>query len=342
MTTMNKQVLLVSRPQREATTENFKLVETPVPEAASLAEGQVLVRNHYLSLDPYMRGRMSDAKSYAKPQVLGAVMGGGTVGEVVASRHDKFAKGDPVVGMGGWQEWIVVDANQAGALRKVDTSRVPLPAYLGAVGMPGVTAWYGLVKLIEPKPGSTVVVSAASGAVGSAVGQLAKLRGCRAVGIAGGAEKCTYVERELGFDACVDYRPHKDLASLGAALKEACPTGIDGCFENVGGMVLDAVMANMNDFGRIALCGMIAGYDGAPIPMANPSLILRSRLRIEGFIVGEHMEVWPEALKELGGLVASGKLKYRETVAQGLEAAPEAFLGLLKGRNFGKQLVKLV
>jgi len=342
MTTMNKQVLLVSRPQREATTENFKLVETPVPEAASLAEGQVLVRNHYLSLDPYMRGRMSDAKSYAKPQVLGAVMGGGTVGEVVASRHDKFAKGDPVVGMGGWQEWIVVDANQAGALRKVDTSRVPLPAYLGAVGMPGVTAWYGLVKLIEPKPGSTVVVSAASGAVGSAVGQLAKLRGCRAVGIAGGAEKCTYVERELGFDACVDYRPHKDLASLGAALKEACPTGIDGCFENVGGMVLDAVIANMNDFGRIALCGMIAGYDGAPIPMANPSLILRSRLRIEGFIVGEHMEVWPEALKELGGLVASGKLKYRETVAQGLEAAPEAFLGLLKGRNFGKQLVKLV
>jgi NADPH-dependent curcumin reductase CurA len=342
MATMNKQVLLVSRPQREATIENFKLVETPVPTPESLAEGQVLVRNHYLSLDPYMRGRMSDAKSYAKPQVLGAVMGGGTVGEVVASRHDKFAKGDPVVGMGGWQEWVVVDANQAGVLRKVDTSRVPLPAYLGVVGMPGVTAWYGLVKLIEPRPGSTVVVSAASGAVGSAVGQLAKLRGCRAVGIAGGAEKCTYVERELGFDACVDYRPHKDLASLGAALKEACPTGIDGCFENVGGMVLDAVMANMNDFGRIALCGVIAGYDGAPIPMTNPSLILRSRLRIEGFIVGEHMEVWPEALKELGGLVASGKLKYRETVAQGIEAAPEAFLGLLKGRNFGKQLVKLV
>jgi NADPH-dependent curcumin reductase CurA len=339
MATMNRQIQLVSRPQGEAKAENFRLLEQPL---APLQDGQVLVRHHYLSVDPYMRGRMSDAKSYAKPQVLGAVMGGGTVGEVVASRHDKFAKGDPVVGMGGWQEWVVVDANQAGVLRKVDTSRVPLPAYLGVVGMPGVTAWYGLVKLIEPRPGSTVVVSAASGAVGSAVGQLAKLRGCRAVGIAGGAEKCTYVERELGFDACVDYRPHKDLASLGAALKEACPTGIDGCFENVGGMVLDAVMANMNDFGRIALCGVIAGYDGAPIPMTNPSLILRSRLRIEGFIVGEHMEVWPEALKELGGLVASGKLKYRETVAQGIEAAPEAFLGLLKGRNFGKQLVKLV
>jgi NADPH-dependent curcumin reductase CurA len=339
---VNKQIVLASRPEREASLDNFRLVESPVPEAADLAEGQVLVRNRYLSLDPYMRGRMNDAKSYAKPQVLGAVMGGGTVGEVIASRHDKYAPGDEVVGMGGWQEFVVVDARQAGVLRKVDTSRVPLPAYLGAVGMPGVTAWYGLVKLIEPKPGSTVIVSAASGAVGSAVGQLAKARGCRAVGIAGGAEKCAYVERELGFDACIDYRRYEDAASLAAAIRHACPTGIDGCFENVGGTVLDAVMLNMNDFGRIALCGMIAGYDGAPIPMARPSLILQSRLRVEGFIVGEHMEVWPEALTELGGLVASGKLKYRETVAQGLAAAPEAFLGLLKGRNFGKQLVKLV
>jgi NADPH-dependent curcumin reductase CurA len=341
MTMMNQQILLASRPTGEASADNFRLVESPVPDAAQLAAGQVLVRNLYLSLDPYMRGRMNDTKSYAKPQVLNAVMGGGTVGEVLASQHPGFAAGDKVVGMGGWQQYVVVDANQPGVMRKVDASRIPLSAYLGAVGMPGVTAWYGLVRLIAPKAGDTVVVSAASGAVGSAVGQLAKVRGCRAVGIAGGAEKCAYVERELGFDACIDYKPHRDAKSLAAALKDACPTGIDGCFENVGGMVLDAVMLRMNDFGRIALCGMIAGYDGAPIPMSYPQLILQSRLRIEGFIVSEHMDAWPEALNELGGLVASGKLKYRETVAQGLAAAPEAFLGLLKGRNFGKQLVKL-
>jgi NADPH-dependent curcumin reductase len=342
MAQMNKQIVLDSRPAGEATAANFRLVESPLPDAAQLGDGQVLVRNHYLSLDPYMRGRMNDAKSYAKPQLLGAVMGGGTVGEVLASKHPGFAAGDKVVGMGGWQQFVVVDANQPGVMRKVDASRIPLAAYLGAVGMPGVTAWYGLVKLIAPKAGDTIVVSAASGAVGSAVGQLAKVRGCRAVGIAGGAEKCAYVERELGFDACIDYKPHRDAKSLAAALKEACPTGIDGAFENVGGMVLDAVMQRINDFGRIALCGMIAGYDGAPIPMTYPQLILQSRLRIEGFIVSEHMDVWPEALNELGTLVATGKLKYRETIAQGLEAAPEAFLGLLKGRNFGKQLVKLI
>jgi NADPH-dependent curcumin reductase CurA len=342
MTTMNQQIVLASRPAGEATAANFRLVETPVPDAAALAEGQVLVRNHYLSLDPYMRGRMNDTRSYAKPQPLDAVMGGGTVGEVAASRHPGYAPGDKVVGMGGWQQWVVVDANQPGAMRKVDTSRVPLSAYLGAVGMPGVTAWYGLVKLIAPKAGDTIVVSAASGAVGSAVGQLAKVRGCRAVGFAGGADKCAYVERELGFDACIDYKAHRDPAALAAALKEAAPQGVDGCFENVGGAVLDATMQHMNDFGRIALCGMIAGYDGQPIPMAAPALILTRRLRVEGFIVSEHMDVWPEALNELGTLVATGKLKYRESVAEGLAAASEAFLGLLKGRNFGKQLVKLV
>jgi NADPH-dependent curcumin reductase CurA len=208
--------------------------------------------------------------------------------------------------------------------------------------MPGVTAWYGLTQIIAPKAGETVVVSAASGAVGSAVGQLAKVRGCRAVGIAGGAEKCAYVEDELGFDACIDYKAHPDLKSLLRALKEACPDGIDGHFENVGGTILDAVMLRMNAFGRIALCGMIAGYNGEPIPMANPSLILVSRLTLQGFIVSEHMDLWPEALKELHSRVASGQLKYRETVAQGIAAAPEAFLGLLKGRNFGKQLVRLI
>lgn len=339
MATINKQWLLASRPAAEATVGNFRLVETPVP---ALAEGQVLVRHHYLSLDPYMRMRMNDAKSYAAPQPLNAVMIGGTVGEVVDSKHPKFAAGDKVVGMGGWQQYGVVDGNAPGLLRKVDTTHVPLSAYLGAVGMPGVTAWYGLVKLCAPKAGETIVVSAASGAVGSAVGQLAKVRGCRAVGIAGGADKCRYVVEELGFDACVDYKQHKDLKSLEAALAEAAPNGIDGNFENVGGMVLDAVLRRMNAFGRMALCGMISGYDGAPIPLSDPSLILKSRLRLEGFIVSEHMELWPEALKELGMLVATGKLKYRETIAPRIEDAPEAFLGLLKGRNFGKQLVKLL
>ena len=220
---------------------------------------------------------------------------------------------------------------------------MPLSAYLGAVGMPGVTAWYGLMKICQPKPGQTIVVSAASGAVGSAVGQLAKARGCRAVGIAGGSRQVRATSTsELGFDACIDYKAHADPKSLYQALKEATPDGVDGYFENVGGPMLDAVLARMNAFGRIALCGMISGYDGQPIPLQHPQLILQSRLTIEGFIVSEHMEVWPEALKELGTLVATGKLKYRESVAEGIASAPEAFLGLLKGRNFGKQLVKLV
>jgi NADPH-dependent curcumin reductase CurA len=236
----------------------------------------------------------------------------------------------------------VVDANQPGAVRKVDTTHVPLSHYLGAVGMPGVTAWYGLVKIINPKAGETMVVSAAAGAVGSSYGALAKARGCRVVGIAGGQDKCDYVVKELGFDACVDYKEHKEAISLSKALKQACPNGIDGYFENVGGMVLDAVLLRMNAFGRIAVCGMIAGYNGQPLPLANPALILVSRLKVEGFIVSEHMEIWPEALKELGTLIGTGKLRPRESVAQGIAAAPEAFLGLLNGKNFGKQLVKLI
>jgi len=334
----NQQIVLASRPQGEATADNFRLVEAPLP---ALAEGQVLVRHHYLSLDPYMRGRMNDAKSYAAPQPLGEVMIGGTVGEVVDSRHPGYAAGDAVVGMGGWQLYSVVDGGAAGMLRKVDT-RLPLSAYLGAVGMPGVTAWYGLVRIIAPQAGQTVVVSAASGAVGSVVGQLAKARGCRVVGYAGGAAKCAYVVDELGFDACIDYREHADARSLARALRDVAPDGVDGCFENVGGAVMDATMLRMNDFGRIALCGMIAGYDGQPIPMTWPQLILQSRLTVQGFIVSEHMGDWPEALRELAAGVAGGTIKYRESVADGLAAAPEAFLGMLKGRNFGKQLVKLV
>ncbi len=335
----NQQILLDNRPTGEAITSNFKQIEVDTP---ALQDSQVLVQHHFLSLDPYMRGRMDDSKSYAVPQALGQVMQGGTVGEVMESKSPKFSVGDKVVGMGGWQQYSVVNADQLGALRKVDTTHVPLSYYLGAVGMPGVTAWYGLLKIIEPKAGQTVSVSAATGAVGSAFAALAKARGCRVVGIAGGPDKCKYAVEELGFDACIDYKLHKDAASLSKALKEACPNGIDGHFENVGGMVLDAALPRMNAFGRIALCGMIAGYDGKPVPLSYPVLILMSRLRIEGFIVSEHMEIWPEALKELGTLVGTGKLKPRESVASGLEAAPEAFLGLLKGKNFGKQVVKLI
>ena len=337
--TTNQQIHLVSRPAVEASVDNFRQVEAEVPE---LQPGEVLVRHLFMSLDPYMRGRMNDAKSYAVPQPLNAVMQGGTVGEVIESKNPGYAVGDKVVGFGGWQQFSVVDATVAGMLRKVDTTHIPISAYLGAVGMPGVTAWYGLTQICKPAPGKTIAVSAASGAVGSVVGQLAKARGCRVVGIAGGPEKCGHVVDDLGFDACIDYKAHKDPKALYEAVKEATPDGVDGYFENVGGPVLDAVLPRMNAFGRIALCGMISGYDGEPIPLKQPQLFLMSRLTLEGFIVSEHMHIWPEALKELGTQVATGKLKYRESVAVGLAAAPEAFLGLLKGRNFGKQVVKLV
>ncbi|SAK77712.1 alcohol dehydrogenase [Caballeronia hypogeia] len=329
---INRQILLVSRPQGEATASNFKLVETPLEP---LAEGEVRVRNHYLSLDPYMRGRMDDAKSYAPPQPLNEVMIGGTVGVVSESRNAAFKAGDSVVGMLGWQEYGTSDGK---SLNKIDTSRVPISAYLGAVGMPGVTAWYGLNCIIEPKAGETVVVSAASGAVGSVVGQLAKAAGCRVVGIAGGADKCRYVVETLGFDACVDYKAGK----LREDLKAAAPKGIDGYFENVGGEVLNAVLARMNAFGRIAVCGMISGYDGNPQPMDAPRFILTQRLKLQGFIVYEHLDVWPQALKELGERIAAGQLHFRESIAEGLESAPEALLGMLHGKNFGKQLVKLI
>jgi NADPH-dependent curcumin reductase len=336
---INHRIVLASRPVAEPSLDNFRLEEVAVPE---LQDGQVLVRTHYLSLDPYMRGRMNDGKNYAAPQPIGETMVGGTVGEVVQSRHANFAVGDKVVCGGGWQELAVIDAKQIGVIRKVDASVIPLQAYLGAVGMPGVTAWVGLLHFIQPKAGQTIVVDAASGAVGSAVGQLAKSRGCRVVGLAGGADKCAYVVNELGFDACIDYKKYLDFASLAAALDTAAPAGVDGLFENVGGLIFDVVLSRMNAFGRVAVCGMISGYNGESQALANPRLILTQRLMLQGFIVSEHMPLWPEALKELGGLVANGKLKYRETVAQGISAAPQAFLGLLKGHNFGKQLVKLI
>ncbi len=329
---VNKQWLLVSRPKGQVSPDNFRLVESPVPD---LGPGEVLVRNHYMSLDPYMRGRMDEGKSYAAPQPLDAVMQGGTVGEIVASNNPGFVIGDKVVGPMGWQLYGKSDGVN---LRKVDTRQVPLQAYLGAVGMPGVTAWVGLNMIIAPKAGETVVVSAASGAVGAVVGQLAKQKGCRVVGVAGGAEKCAAVVNEFGFDACVDYK----AGNLAGDLKAATPGGIDGCFENVGGAVLDTVLSRMNAFGRIAVCGLISGYNGEPMPIENFRSVLINRLKIQGFIVSEHMELWPWALSELAAHVASGQLRYRETVAQGIESAPEAFVWLLKGRNFGKQLVKLI
>jgi NADPH-dependent curcumin reductase CurA len=329
--TTNRRIVLASRPQGAASTSNFRLEEVPLP---ALQPGQLLVRNHWLSLDPYMRTRMNEGRSYAVAQALDDVMIGGTAGVVVESRHSGFAAGDQVVAHLGWQEYGVSDGT---GVYKVDTRHVPLSAYLGPVGMPGVTAWYGLGTIIEPRHGETIVVSAASGAVGSVVGQLAKIGGCRAIGIAGGAEKCRYVTHELKLDGCIDYKT-EDVARR---LQELAPDGIDGYFENVGGAIMDAVLPRMNAFGRIALCGLIAGYDGAPIPLANPVWFLLSRLMLKGFIVSDHMDVWPSALKELGAHVASGRIRYRETIAHGIENAPQAFLGMLKGANFGKQLVKL-
>ena len=332
MTIHNRQWLLAARPKGAVDESNFKLVEADVP---ILKDGQMLIRVHYLSLDPYMRGRMDETKSYAVPQPLNEVMIGGTVGEVLESKNPNYQVGDMVVGAGGWQEYYVSDG--AGHI-KVDAHRLPPSVYLGAVGMPGVTAWYGLSQIGKPKPGETVVVSAASGAVGSVVGQLAKIYNCRAVGIAGGRTKCDYVVSELGLDACIDYKS-QDFRD---AFKAATPNGIDVVFENVGGEVFDMSLARMNAFGRVAMCGLIAGYSGQDIALKNVRSILVNRLLIQGFIVSEHIALWPQALKELGGYLTQGKIKYRESIVQGIAATPKAFIGLLKGENFGKQLVKLI
>jgi len=333
MRDQNLQCVLAERPTGWVEPRHFRFERSPIPTPG---DGEVLVRNHWLSLDPYMRGRMSDAKSYAEPVALGAVMVGGTAGEVIASRDPQFQPGDKVVGMLGWQLYGVAPGR---ALQKVDDRQVPLSAYLGPVGMPGVTAWYGLNRICEPKAGETVVVTAAAGAVGSVVGQLAKAKGCRVVGVAGGAQKCRYVVEELGFDACVDYK----AGNLKADLKTALPDGVDALFENVGGDIFDVLLTRTNAFARIALCGMIADYNTTdPYCMKNLRAVLIHRLKLQGFIVSEHMDQWPVALRELAGLVAAGRLRWRESVAQGLENAPDAFIGMLKGQNFGKQLVKLI
>ena len=331
MSEKNLQVILASRPAGRAEESNFRFVETAVPEPR---DGEILVRVDWLSLDPYMRGRMNEGKSYAARVELGEVMVGGTVGTVLASRHGKFSAGDKVLGTLGWQRFAASDGK---GLVKLPDARLPETVWLGAAGMPGITAWMGLGLIGTPKAGETVVVSAASGAVGSVAGQLAKIAGCRAVGIAGGAAKCEYVVKELGFDDCVDYK----AGPVDAALKAAAPNGVDVYFDNVGGEILDAVLRRVNAGARIPLCGLISGYDGSEIAIRNVYALLVNRVRLQGFIVTDRMDLWPGAMQELAGHVAAGRIKYRETIAQGLEAAPRAFLGMLRGENFGKQLVRV-
>jgi NADPH-dependent curcumin reductase len=335
-----RRVVLASRPHGWVSKENFRVEEASLP---ALAEGEVCVRNRFLSLDPYMRGRMNDAKSYAAPQQLNETMGGAAVGEVVESRHNDFAVGDTVRGMLGWADYAVSNAQ---GIHKVDARHIPLSAYLGAVGMTGMTAWYGFNKIMQAKAGETVVVSAAAGAVGSVAGQLARIAGVRVVGIAGGPEKCRHVTQDLGFDACIDYKQATDVKSLAGLIAAAAPNGVDAHFENVGGDVLNAVMSLLNPFARVAICGLIADYNTTPghllkSAILNPVMFLVARFKMQGFIISDHMDLWPEGLTALAGHVASGKLKYRETVAEGLAAAPAAFIGMLKGENLGKQLVRL-
>ncbi|HEX6318160.1 MAG TPA: NADP-dependent oxidoreductase [Burkholderiales bacterium] len=327
----NRRVLLASRPAGWVTEDNFRIEDAPMPRPA---DGEVLVKNLWLSLDPYMRGRMSDARSYVKGVDIGEVMVGQTVGEVLESRHPKLRQGDKVLTQSGWQLY--------GATReatKVDESKgAPLSYYLGILGMPGMTAYFGLKEIGQPKAGETVVVSAASGAVGSVVGQLAKLWGARAVGIAGGAQKCDYVTRELGFDACVDYK----AGNLHRDLREACPKGVDVYFDNVGGEILDTLLRHMNLFSRIVVCGLISDYNARePYALKNLRAMLVNRIRMQGMIVFDWKERYGEALQALAGYLSQGKLRYRESVIEGLENAPKGLIGLLKGQNFGKQLVKL-
>jgi NADPH-dependent curcumin reductase CurA len=329
----NKGFVLASRPQAAAGPENFRLVEGQLPEPG---EGQVLVQHHYLSLDPYMRGRMNDSKSYAEPQKIDEIMIGGTVGEIIASNNPKFSAGDRVVGMGGWQLYSLTDGQ---GLTKIPPSPLPLQAFLGPLGMPGVTAWYGLKKIIAPKPGETIVVSAATGAVGSVVGQLVKQAGGKAVGIAGGPDKCRLAVDELGYYLCIDHR----APDFEDKFKVALPDGIDGVFENVGGKPLELSLRRLNTFARIAICGLVAsGYDGTPTPIGDIGALLMTRSKMEGFIISDHLDLWPQAIMELVTLAAAGKLKWRETIAEGIEAAPAAFFGMLRGENVGKQLVKLI
>lgn len=335
-----KHVALASRPAGWPTLDNFNYEDKTLSD---IGAGEVALRTIWLSLDPYMRGRMNDAKSYADPVPIGGTMEGGAISEVTASNNDKFAVGDIVVARTGWASHAVSDGTD---IRKVDPTIAPLSAYLGVLGMPGMTAWIGLNEIGEMKAGETVLISAATGAVGGLAGQLAKAKGCTVIGVAGGAEKCAYAEKELGFDVCLDHKAHADARSLGKAMREAAPQGIDLYFENVGSKTTEAAIANMNMFGRIAICGMIAWYNGDNVADAQPlpavwSSILVKRLRVQGFLFPDHEAVAGKFFKEVAPMVASGQVKFRETVTEGLENAPKAFLELLEGKNFGKQLVRV-
>ncbi|MFC0284147.1 NADP-dependent oxidoreductase [Camelimonas abortus] len=337
MMTVNRQVIMASRPVGEPKPSDFAVVEKPVPQPGP---GQVLVKTLWLSLDPYMRGRMSAAKSYARSLEPGDVIVGGTVGEVVASQNGSFRPGDIVLGYAGWQAYGLSDGSD---LRKIDVSSIPMQRYLGVLGMPGMTAYTGLLNIGQPKAGETVVVAAATGAVGAVVGQIAKIRGARAVGIAGGAEKCRFLLEELGFDAAVDHRD----PDMPARLKEACPNGIDVYFENVGGAVWNAVFPLLNDFSRIPLCGLIAHYNDTEAPPGPDRLpgfmrqALTKRITLRGFIVSDFSADAPAFERDMSQWLREGRIRYREDIVEGLENAPEAFIGLLRGRNFGKLLVKV-
>lgn len=331
-TKINRQILLKSRPVGPPTEANFELVESSIPEPG---EGQYLIRILYLSLDPYMRGRMSGVKSYTEPQPLNAVMQAGTVGQVVSSRHPGFAEGEYVLGFDGWQEYAVSDGK---GCRKLDPSKGPLSYALGVLGMPGLTAYAALFDVGRPKKGETVVVSAASGAVGSVVGQIAKIQGCRAVGLAGSDEKCDFVTKELGFDDCINYKTQ----DLDSALKTTCPDGIDIYYDNVAGRILEAVLKHINIGARIPLVGLISQYNATEMP-PGPNLmpLLVKRAMIQGFLVSDHFQRMPDFLRDVSSWINAGKIKYREDIVKGIEEAPRAFLKLFSGENFGKLIVQV-
>ena len=329
---VNRQILLKSRPEGMPDESNFELVQRDLP---TIIGGQMLRRTLWLSVDPYMRGRMSSAKSYAAPANVGEPMVGGTVSQIVASNDPKFVAGDYVVGFDGWQEYAVGDGK---GLRKIDPSLAPLSWYLGILGMPGLTAYVGMLDIGQPKAGETVVVSAAAGAVGSVAGQIAKLMGCRVVGTAGSVDKCAYVMGDLGFDDCINYREEE----LGPALDKACPKGIDVYFDNVGGDVLEAVMRRINVHARITLCGLISQYnDPKPRPGPNLQPLVTNRATMRGMIVTDHANRFQDFVRDMAQWLAAKKIHYREDVIEGLENAPRAFLGLFEGENFGKRVVKV-
>jgi NADPH-dependent curcumin reductase CurA len=332
--TTNKQIRLASRPSGWVTADNFTLTEEALPE---VGQGQLLVRNIFMSVDPYMRGRMNKAKSYVPSFQVGEVLQAGVVGEVIASSNKDYAEGDFVNGMLGWENYSLSDGT---GLHKVPKGPAPLSYHLGILGMPGMTAYVGLHTIGKAQPGETVFVSAASGAVGSVVGQLAKLHGCIVTGCAGGDDKVDLLKAEFGYDAAFNYRQSQ---SLPKSISEVCPDGIDMDFENVGGEIFEAVLWNMREFGRVALCGMISNYNDQELQPGprGMTIIIGRRLTIQGFIVTDHLEVGKEYVGNAIQWLAEGKLKYHETIAEGIENAPSAFIDLLQGKNIGKQIVRL-